>query len=172
MEETWAGVVLLHPHPSYGGDQHDARISALFDALLAAGAAAVRFDFASADVAACAAQAVSALGSLPAEVPAAVVGYSFGGVVAASVTDARVRAWVLLAAPLSGGEPIGPDERPKLLLVPSHDQFLTPDAARSRVAGWAATTVEEVPSADHFLAGSMTAVADRVVAWLRSATGS
>ena len=170
--ETWAGVVLLHPHPSYGGDQHDVRVTALFDALQAAGAAAVRFDFASADVAACAQQATDALDSLPAGVPAAIVGYSFGGVVAASVVDPRVQAWALLAAPLGGDEPIGADERPKLLLVPAHDQFLAPAEARSRVAGWSSATVEEVPSTDHFLGGSMRAVTDRVVDWLRSTTGS
>ena len=165
--EPWAGVVLLHPHPSYGGDQHDARITALFDALRAAGAEAVRFAFASADVTACAEQAVSALDSLPAAVPAAVIGYSFGGVVAATVVDPRVRAWALLAAPLGGTEPVGADERPKLLLVPAHDQFLGPAEARARVAEWQSTTVEEVPSADHFLAGAIDAVTGRVVEWLR-----
>ena len=171
--DPWAGAVLLHPHPSYGGDQHNVVISALFDALRAAGAAAVRFDFASAEVDACAAQAVDAVGSLPAGVPAAIVGYSFGGVVAAQVVDERVAAWALVAAPLGDAmPPIALDPRPKLLLVPSHDQFLAPDAARARVDGWASASVEAVPSADHFLAGSTKAVADRVVAWLRRSTGS
>src|SRR5207253_11400475 len=104
--DPWAGVVLLHPHPDYGGDQHNAVITALFDALHAAGAAAFRFDFASSDVAACARQAVSAIDDLPADVPVAVVGYSFGGVVAAQVADARVAAWALVAAPSPSG-PIG-----------------------------------------------------------------
>jgi alpha/beta superfamily hydrolase len=164
---SWAGAVLLHPHPSYGGDQHNVVITALWDALRAAEAAAVRFDFASDDVTACAAQAVAAIDDLPSGVPVAVVGYSFGGVVAAHVVDERVAAWALVAAPLGGAAPVAADPRPKLLLVPAHDQFLAPDAARQRVAGWSSTTVEDVPSADHFLHGSTKAVADRVVEWLK-----
>ena len=160
------GAVLLHPHPSYGGDQHNVVITALWDAFTAAGATPVRFDFDSADVGACARQAVEAIDSLPGRVPVAVVGYSFGGVVAAHVLDPRVAAWALVAAPIGAG-PIGADPRPKLLLVPTHDQFLAPDAARERVAGWKATVVEEVPSADHFLHGATSGVATRVVEWLR-----
>jgi alpha/beta superfamily hydrolase len=164
------GAVLLHPHPSYGGDQHNVVITALWEALRDAGAPAVRFDFASADVDACVAQAVAAIDSLPADVPVAMVGYSFGGIVASRVLDERVAAWVLVAAPVLDG-PIGGDPRPKLVLVPAHDQFLAPAAARSAVAGWQAATVEEVASADHFLHGVTGAVAARVVDWLSSPVG-
>ncbi len=165
---AWAGVVLLHPHPSYGGDRFNPVVSALWSACGAAGVAAVRFDFGSDDVAAGSAQAVAALDALPAGVPSFVAGYSFGAVVASTVVDPRVAGWALVApAGASGLAPIATDPRPKLVLLPEHDQFGRPD-----LDGWEATSVEPVPSADHFLAGSTRAVADRVVAWLRSATGS
>jgi alpha/beta superfamily hydrolase len=164
------GAVLLHPHPSYGGDQHNVVITALWRALGDAGARVVRFDFASADVDACVAQAVAAIDSLPPDAPVAMVGYSFGGIVASRVLDQRVAAWVLVAAPVLDG-PIGGDPRPKLVLVPAHDQFLTPADARRALVDWQATTVEEVALADHFLHGVTGAVAARVVDWLSSPAG-
>lgn len=169
---AWLGAVLLHPHPSYGGDRRNVVVEALWRALAAAGSAAVRFDFRSDDLDRCANEAVEALDLLPADLPLAIVGYSFGAAVASQVADQRLVAWALVAPPFgrmlpAAEAPIGADERPKLLLVPAHDQFCTPASARTEIAGWASTTVEEVPSADHFLAGSTAAVADRAVSWLR-----
>lgn len=170
-DAAWAGAVLLHPHPSYGGDRFNAVVEALFGALPAAGVAAVRFDFASDDLADAAADAAEALDLLPAGVPLAVVGYSFGAVVTAHVVDDRLAGWVLVAPPFgmlpAAGAPAGEDRRPKLLLVPAHDQFCQPSAARQEVAGWRATAVEPVASADHFLAGATRTVAERVAGWLR-----
>lgn len=163
-----AAVVLLHPHPDHGGDRRNIVVDALFRALPAAGIAAVRFDFVSSDVAGGAADAVAALDLLPDGLPPAVVGYSFGAVVATFVDDPRVVGWALVAPPLGllDAGPVGTDDRPKLVLAPAHDQFCPPAAVRSSTDGWSATTVEEVPSADHFLAGATAAVARRVVDWV------
>jgi len=154
-----APVVLLHPHPDFGGDQHNVVIEALWRLL----GGAVRFDFASSDVDACVAQAVERLG----DGPTYVVGYSFGAMVASLVDDPRVAGWALVA-PLAAETTIGDDDRPKLVLLPAHDRFTPPDAARAWTAGWRSTVVEEVPSADHFLAGSTARVAERVRDWIGS----
>jgi alpha/beta superfamily hydrolase len=164
------GAVLLHPHPSYGGDRHNAVVGALFRALPAAGVASVRFDFASDDVAASAADGVEAIDLLPGDLGVVVAGYSFGAVVAAEVLDERVVGWVLVAPPFGAmrsgaGRPIAGDDRPKLVLVAAHDQFCPPEVARQELDGWVATEIEEVPGADHFLAGATGRVADRVADW-------
>jgi alpha/beta superfamily hydrolase len=165
------GAVLLHPHPSYGGDRHNAVVGALFRALPGASVASVRFDFTSDDVAAGAADAVDVIDLLPAEVGVVVAGYSFGAVVASEVLDERVVGWVLVAPPFGAmlpgaGRPIAGADRPKLVLVAAHDQFCPPEVARQELDGWVATEIEEVPGADHFLAGATGRVADRVAGWL------
>jgi alpha/beta superfamily hydrolase len=58
------------------------------------------------------------------------------------------------------------DPRPKLLLVPEHDQYCDPAGASLLVDGWTATTVQVVPGADHFLAGRLSFVLDAVAATL------
>jgi hypothetical protein len=56
---------------------------------------------------------------------------------------------------------VGHDERPKLLLVPAHDQWGPPDSVAAATSAWAATERDEVPGADHFLAGATARVAER-----------
>jgi hypothetical protein len=60
------------------------------------------------------------------------------------------------------------DHRPKLIQAPDHDQFTPPAAMQEAVADWAATTVEVVPMADHFMAGATGIVAERATAFTRS----
>lgn len=165
------GVVVLHPHPDYGGDRHNAVVDAVYRAAVARGWAAVRPDLASGDPSEAVADARAALELLPADLPLAVVGYSFGAAVAARMTDERIERWVLVAPPfgalLDGSDAaIGPDPRPKLLLVPAHDQFSPPPRAEASVAGWAEAEVEVIAGADHFLAGATGAVAQRACGWL------
>jgi alpha/beta superfamily hydrolase len=74
--------VLLHPHPDLGGDQHNNVVSALYATL----DDAVRFDFASSDLSVATGQVLEQLDAGPAWL----VGYSFGGGVAALVDDPRV----------------------------------------------------------------------------------
>ena len=169
--DTWLGAALLHPHPSYGGDRHNIVVDALFRTLPGAGVAAVRFDFASDDIGRGVTDAVDAIDLLPADVGAAVVGYSFGAIVAAQVVHERVLGWVLVAPPFGAmtageGASIAGDPRPKLVLAAEHDQFCPPDDARRQVGSWAATELEQVPGADHFLGGATARVGDRVVEFL------
>lgn len=184
--DAWAAVVLLHPHPRMGGTMRVGVPSHLFDALPAAGVAALRFNFrgvgASAgsygsgrderlDVVA----AVDSLSSSVPGVPLVLVGWSFGGDVSLSVLDDRVAGWFAVAAPLkvfaSESEYVaGPDARPKVLAAPQHDQYRSPDDLREVVssAAWVNTRVEVVPGADHFMAGRMERVATMCLSFLES----
>jgi uncharacterized protein len=175
---AWAGAVVCHPHPAFGGDRYNIVVDAVFRALAEAGATAVRFDFrpgAGADggsdeqldvgaaldrVAACLAPGR----------PLWLVGYSFGADVALSVDDPRVAGWVAVAPPLRFGAPrpaVG-DTRPVLVVAAEHDQFAPPDQVRAASALWSAAEVTVVPGADHFLVGATAEVADRTLTWLRS----
>ena len=63
--------------------------------------------------------------------------------------------------------PVPEPRMPVLVLTPEHDQFSPPDATGPIVATWRAAELDVVGSADHFLAGHTSTVADRVVGWLR-----
>jgi alpha/beta superfamily hydrolase len=67
---------------------------------------------------------------------------------------------------------VGASPRPKLLLVPEHDQFRPPDSAGEVVAGWAACEVRIVKGADHFLVGRVDRVAEWTVEFARSLAGA
>jgi alpha/beta superfamily hydrolase len=165
-------VVVCHPHPQYGGNRFDAVVTALYDALPAAGFAALRFDFRSGfeggvgerlDV-------VAALDHLDtvaalAGVPRAVAGYSFGAVVALTTDDDRIAAVAAIAPPLAVMGATDPGV-PTLVLTPRHDQFSPPDATEPLVRAWVDAQHAVVESADHFLAGHALSVAGRVTAWL------
>lgn len=168
-------VVLCHPHPQYGGNRFNTVVTALFDRLPAAGMAALRFDFRREfgggvgerlDVVA----ALDHLDSLTAlaGVTRFVVGYSFGAAVALGTEDDRIRAVGAVAPPLAM-MPTAAPRGPVLVLTPRHDQFSPPATTEPIVADWPAATFEVVESADHFLAGHATAVAERVAGWLASA---
>jgi hypothetical protein len=60
----------------------------------------------------------------------------------------------------------GGDPRPKLVLVPEHDQFSPPARTGPAVSGWRETTVEVIPGADHFLSGATDMVVSHALGWL------
>jgi alpha/beta superfamily hydrolase len=178
-----AAAVLAHPHPQFGGDMRALVTGELFARLPAAGIACLRFNFRGVgasegthddgkgerlDVAA----AVAALAGAVPDVPLVLSGYSFGADVCTAVADDRLAAWVLVAAPLAivpvREMVVADDPRPKLLLVPEHDQYRSPDSAREATAAWVNTTVEAVPGADHFMAGRTAVVADRFTAFTKT----
>ena len=151
--------LLLHPHPDLGGNQHNNVIRALFATL----EQPTRFDFHSSDLAEATGQVLEHLDAGPAWL----IGYSFGGGVAALVDDPRVLGWCLIAPALAMVEPvIGPDARPKHVLACERDTFFSPASLRSATADWSATTHDVVTGADHFLAGHEADVAQRAAAWL------
>jgi hypothetical protein len=162
-----AGAVLCHPHPQFGGTMRSIVISALFDALPAAGVTCLRFNFRGVENSGgafdegrgeCddARAAVAALAQqLPAGAPLLLAGWSFGADVTLSVDDPAIAAWFAIAPPLRfaqlGGIP--GDPRPKLIALAEHDEVRAPTAIAAEVATWTATEVEVVPGASHFFVG-------------------
>jgi alpha/beta superfamily hydrolase len=162
-----AGVVLCHPHPTYGGTMHAFVPAVLFAGLPAHGIAALRFNFRGVgrsggahtggeqeplDVAAAVADLA---GALAPGTPVALQGWSFGGVMALTVTDPAVAGWYAVAPPVAmlrpqGLGPLGADPRPKLIVAGSADDVCTPASVAELTDGWVATETVVVPGADHF----------------------
>ena len=177
VDTATAGVVLTHPHPLYGGDRFNAIVDTLFGMLPAAGLTTIRFDFRGVnesggthddgdserlDVVA----AIELLDFVQPDAPVWLVGYSFGALVALNVVDPRVAGWIAIAPPLAafpGRALADSDHRPKLLLVPRHDQYSPPDAIATIIEPWTATEMRTIESCDHFLVGRVQPIADTVV---------
>ncbi len=171
-----AGAVVCHPHPSYGGDRFNHVVTALYEALPSAGIAALRFDFRAefGDGVGERLDAIGALDELEAvvgDLPLAMVGYSFGAWIVASLTDERIRASVLVAPPLAMMPAVPTPRRPTLVMTPLHDQFSPPTANEPIVASWIAESAspiehEVIAMADHSLLGRTGVVATRATTWL------
>ena len=176
-----AAVVLCHPHPLYGGDRHNSVVDAVWRLLRAHGSSAVvRFDFRGVrrstgthgkgeaerlDVAA----AIDRLAPAAPGAPVFLVGYSFGSMVCSQVVDPRVAGWMLIAPPLvmaPSAPACASDPRPKLVLLGSHDQFTPIEEGQAKVAAWTNAEFVALPSADHFLLGHLSAVADRALGFV------
>ena len=173
-----AVAVVTHPHPLMGGDMHNPVPAGVARGLSAAGVSAVRLSFRGAgasdgehggggpegaDVVA----AIDAAASWVPDVPVVGVGYSFGADVLLAVDDDRLAGVVAVAPPLRV-LPVAElartrDGRPTLVLSPAHDQFCDPEQAAGLVEGWPGTTVEPIVGCDHFLAGGVQRVVDRVL---------
>lgn len=170
------GVVITHPHPTYGGSMHTPVPAALFQRAQELGLTALRFNFRGVgastgshdegraerhDVEA----AVAHVAALT-DAPLLLTGWSFGADVSLAVDHERLAGWMPVAAPLGVvpiDEMVAPAaDKPVHLLVPEHDQFRTPAAAADATADWANTTIEIVPGTDHFLAGGLGVVMDQL----------
>jgi alpha/beta superfamily hydrolase len=112
-DSATAIVVVCHPHPQYGGTMENNVVMAVVEGALAAGHAAVRFNFRGVgrssgaydngqgereDVRA----ALTWARERPAMASVALAGYSFGAGIASSVVDASVTRLVLVAPPVGG----------------------------------------------------------------------
>jgi alpha/beta superfamily hydrolase len=180
-EGAWAAAVLAHPHPEHGGNMRSIVPGALFDALPAAGVACLRFNFRGVgrseghfgggraerqDVVA----AVDALAEIAEGLPLLVAGWSFGADTSLAVGDSRIDGWCAIAPPLRFGNlaelVAAHDPRPKLLIVPQHDQYRPPDQVAELTADWAGTRTEVVPGADHFFVGRIERLPPLVEAFL------
>jgi alpha/beta superfamily hydrolase len=158
-------AVLLHPHPDMGGNRFNHVVDALHRGLPAAGIGSIRFDFSSSDMAVAVAEAQAAVDAVH-DLAVAVVGYSFGTMVASHLTDERIAGWFLVAPVVDHLDPaIGADRRPKALSVPEHD-FSPPTHVAEVTAGWTATERHVVPGRDHFLVGAGPILVEQVVAWM------
>jgi uncharacterized protein len=163
-----AGVVLCHPHPSFGGDRFSPVVDALFHGLADAGCLVLRFDFRGVnesegshggglDERIDAAAAVDLLAAAT-DAPLWLGGYSFGAAVALDVAHPRIDGWLAVAPPLAampGSRVAATDHRPKHLLLAGHDQYSPPDATADAIRSWRNVDTTVLASADHFLAGHL-----------------
>jgi alpha/beta superfamily hydrolase len=170
-------AVLLPPYFAHGGGQRNRVISAVYDRLLATPVVPRRFDFTS--VAEPAAQAETVAQIEACDGPVLLIGYSFGGAVAAAITHPAVAGWALIAPALvvphfvSPASPLRPpppppaaaDHRPKLVVIAERDAWFGADVTGPLVAGWSACEQQVVPSADHFFTATTDDVAGRAVTW-------
>jgi alpha/beta superfamily hydrolase len=173
--------VLCHPHPLYGGDMDNNVVVALASALAAAGVTTLRFNFrgvgastgshggGTAEVgdAEAATAALAAASGLP---RVAIVGYSFGSVVAMrAATAANVARVAAIAPPLVMFDASFVTEfaMPLLLVAGDRDEYC-PMPEFEALAKRLAATVRAVPlaGADHFLAGYEREVAGTVAGWM------
>ena len=173
-----AAAVVCHPHPQYGGDMDNNVVLAVVDALLRSDVAALRFNFGGVgasegrssgqgveeqcDVGA----AEAALAAhVPADVPRAIVGYSFGAWVGtrAAVGLPRVARVVAVAPPLAFFEFdfVGGLRARLDVVVGDRDQYCPRDALDRLTAAHPVQTAILV-DADHFLVGFEQAVGDAV----------
>ena len=168
-ESPQLGVVITHPHPTYGGSMHTPVPAALFQRAGELGLTALRFNFRGVgrstgshdegraerhDV-----EAASPMSPGPTDAPLLLTGWSFGADVSLAVDHERLVGWMPVAAPLAVvpvDEMVAPGSpKPKHLLVPEHDQFRDPASAAATTESWNATTLHTVPGTDHFLAGGL-----------------
>ena len=190
-------VVLLHPHPLYGGDRRNNVVRALAEGALASGVAALSFDFRGVGASegshdegrgerddARAALAAAAARPEVDESRIALAGYSFGGGVAGGVVadalaggGAGPSALALVAAPMPP-----PDEvaaalsgyaGPLLLACGQEDRFCSAEALSALEAGRAArgseTEMLVAGGIDHFWLGGERRLAERAGAFFAGA---
>ncbi|MFZ6002343.1 MAG: alpha/beta fold hydrolase [Actinomycetota bacterium] len=171
---TTAAAVVLHPHPAMGGDRHHPLVVAMSEGLAATDVAALRVDLRDPDVDAAAAQVEAIAADLLSDTGAGLVvlvGYSWGAAVAAQTSPAGLAARVLVAPPVAMLQPgttstLRSGDIPALALVPAHDQYGSPDEVRAVLGDVPNVAIEIVEGSDHFLAGAVTRIADRAVAWI------
>jgi len=178
------GVVVLHPHPLYGGERHNNVTVGLAEGLARMGYAALRFDFRGAGESAGrhgggepeVADVAAAMAALPGWVPevrrVAVVGYSFGAHVAAlgaGRLDAAAIACV--APPVAMLECDGLTDflGPLLLVAGDRDEF-GPAPEVAALAESAGAELHRLVGGDHFLHGREAEVARLVVEFLDRVT--
>ena len=163
---AWAGAVIAHPHPQFGGTMRSIVIGTLFAALPDAGVAALRFNFRGVegsegsfddgrgerhDIVA----ALDALHPIVEGLPLVLAGWSFGADTSLAVVDERAAGWFCAAPPLRHPDDLAAaeDPRPKLLAIPAHDQYMPPDQAAGVTASWKNARLETVAGADHYFVG-------------------
>ncbi|MGH2785404.1 MAG: alpha/beta hydrolase [Actinomycetota bacterium] len=185
------GVILCHPHPQYGGSMSSKLIPALQRALVGAGWAALRFNFRGVgrsqgsfeggggevgDVRGALATVRAAVSE-----PTAVVGWSFGALVALNAVagDPGVAAYAGVAPPVRAAFE-GTFEVPQvaaldswkaraLLVCGTTDPFCRPDDLRALAGRLPSADVRVVEGADHFFTDHTDELAAIVTGFLEEA---
>jgi alpha/beta superfamily hydrolase len=167
--EMLPGVVVAHPHPQYGGDMYNNVVQAVCEAALAAGCAALRFNFRGVgfsggeydngegeqrDIAA----ALDYLRELP-EVDGervALCGYSFGAAVALRASPPGLRAIVAVSPPTVGGWLTQPSVTcPLLIVAGDRDEYANVEALHEFATSTnGLAEVDIMRGVDHFWWGS------------------
>lgn len=174
-EAPTLAAVITHPHPLHGGNMYAPVNAELFRRANQLDLATLRFNFRGVgqstgihgngvDEAEDIAAAIRAVRDIAGpDVPVVLGGWSFGADTALAVADPAVAGWFAVAPPLGVVDVatmVGEDPRPKMLMVPEHDQFAPPAVVTERTAGWQNTQAIVVRDADHFLAGHNRQLAD------------
>lgn len=179
LDESGPGgwVVLLHPHPLYGGEMRSAVIEALQKAALREGFSTLRFNFRGVggsqgsygegigereDLKG----AIDYLYSLGDKGPLIVAGYSFGSHVASAVAaeDERIAGLALISPPLSMDDFgfLGDYAKPKLVVAGDRD-FVCPleDLQKFFSRLLEPKVLKVIRGCDHFYAWGMQALAGK-----------
>lgn len=151
-------VIVVHPHPSMGGDSSHPFVVTVAAMLRAAGFVTVEPDLRDPDVATSARDLDEIASAVDCD-RLFFVGYSWGSVVASHANPPRLAARVLVAPP--GLMTLGDlTTLPTFAIIPENDQYggaLLPVSVMTEV----------VPRADHFLWGFVDDISTRCVDWLR-----
>jgi alpha/beta superfamily hydrolase len=176
-------ALITHPHPLYGGSMHNNVVEALVQGASQAGWAALRFNFRGTggsggshdngqgeqdDV-------IAAAGWLKerANASLALLGYSFGSLVAAKAADriADLRGGVWVAPPLILGElpPWPPDAGPLLMIAGTSDEFTNAEWLQGYAKDMGARgTLITVEGGDHFYWGGESALIQQTAQFIAS----
>ena len=180
-KSPFAGVIVCHPHPLYGGAMDNNVVVPICQALAQASIASLRFNFRGVgasqgkfadgigereDIVA----AISYMSTLDAvdKDRIGLCGYSFGGAVSLEVApaDERVKALALISPAISTYVPLKQYTKPKLIMCGGADQFVS-IISLQRLAEELPppNDFELVSGADHFWGGYEDKVAARIAAF-------
>lgn len=176
---------MCHPHPAYGGTMENRVIYRSAKAVLAAGLAALRFNFRGAgastgaydegigekdDVAA----AIDWLGEKYPRLPLVLVGFSFGSWVGLQVAraDSRIRVLVGIGLPLNfyDFDFLVGNEKPSLYIVGTRDEYCPMEKFDFLARRLPQTSsVRRIDGAEHFFEAQLEQVQDLITTFLMQA---
>ncbi len=172
-------LVLCHPHPLHGGTMRSLVTSEIFRSADELRCNIVRFNFRGVGLSAgehdhgmgeqldLEAVRAAATARFP-MLPAVLVGWSFGGGIAASSVHESLNGWFLIAPAFAWGGPhdaVALDPRPKWVISGARDTIVPPSALE-HVADWTNTTSVEIAGADHFFVGKTHEIAQHLDAFI------
>ena len=176
----FAGIVLCHPHPLYGGDMNNNVVEGMANVLVDRQMAVLAFNFrgvgrsegshdrGTGEVA----DALAAVHYLASQLSVdrdrlGIAGYSFGSVVTlnAAVRDQALKAIAVVACPTPAldNPEIQQTNQPKLFVQGDMDQVVQLDMFHDLIQRFQSSTeVDVLPGADHFLLGYELQIGSRV----------